>query len=146
MSQGVNSSLSVVKTVVGADPAAGAEVSVTVPTDKTWLLKSMTVLLVQGLTQTPQPFLVILDASSNIVYACYGSTSAQSASTTARYMWGVDLPAPGALIGSTPNILALAPLAQGLLLPAGYTIATTTFGIGANSNYGAPVLLVTEFG
>ena len=127
---------------VGTDPAANTEISETVPEGKAWELLGVRVALVQGLTQTPAPALTI-DDGTNVFYASPGSTTAQSASTTVTYHWGRGLVVSG-LVGTTPNIRAVAPLPEGLVLPAGYRIKTVTAGIGANSNYGAPVLYVVE--
>lgn len=138
------SSLSVVRAVAGTNPAANTEIAETVPTDKQWRLLAVSVQLVQGLTQTPQPILVV-DDGANVVYESFGASAAQSASTTVRYTWGVGLPL-SALIGSTPNIHATAPLPEDLVVNTGWRVRTSTLGIGANSDYGAPVLTVVEYG
>jgi hypothetical protein len=129
--------------VLGADPAAGAEFSVTVPAGEVWGLLGLSVLLVQGITQTPQPILLI-DDGTTIIYASYGASAAQAVSTTARYTWGTDLAQPGALVGATPNIFAVAPLPENLILPGGWRVRSSTVGIGANSDYGAPALNVVK--
>jgi hypothetical protein len=133
----------VYKRVPGADPAAGSEVTDAVPTGKAWWLLSVTVALVQGLTQTPQPALVIDDGATSI-FEAYGSSAAQAASTTVRYCWAPDVQLTG-LIGTTPNIRANSLLPQNLILPAGYRIRTATAGIGANTDYGIPSYYVIEF-
>lgn len=51
------STLSVIGRVAGSTPGAGLECSDTVPTGKYWMLLSYSVLLTQGLTQSPQPVL-----------------------------------------------------------------------------------------
>lgn len=131
-------------TVVGG--ATGLTITTTVPgvSPKFWWLLAVTVQLVQGLTQTPQPSLVIDDGTTNIL-TMPGSTAAQAASTTAQYTWAGDLQVTG-LIGTTPGIVAAAPLPQNLILPPGYRIKTVTSGIGANSDYGAPSYYVCEMG
>lgn len=143
--RGVTSSLSQLFQQNGSDPAAGAEFSVTVPAGKTWELLAVSVQLVQGLTQTPQPILVIDDGGADVVYEAFGASAAQAASTTARYNWAPGL-GLSALVGTTPNIHATAPLPSGLLLPEGFRISSATLGIGANTNYGAPGLLVVQYG
>jgi hypothetical protein len=135
----------ILKPVTGTNPAAGAEISETVPTGKWWLLKSLSVLLVQGITQTPQPILT-LDDGTNVFYEAFGASNAGAASTTARYTWAEGLQLT-AHIGATTNVHANGSLPPGgILLPAGYRIKTVTVGIGANSDYGAPQLLVVEYG
>jgi len=138
------STLFTYKRVASADPAAGSEVApVVVPANKSWELLAAWVTLVQGLTQTPQPFLVIDDGTSTIAEFA-GSSAAQSVSTTAKYTWGIDLPLLGQ-IGATPNIRSGGPLAR-LYLPTGFRVGTFTAGIGANTDYGVMGLFVIEYG
>lgn len=121
----------------GTDPAANTEISETVPAGETWRLRAVTVSLAQGATQTPQPSLII-DNGTTTVYQGLGASSAQNASVTCQYTW-----APGlTLTAGAANTVANAPLPDDLLLPAGWRIRTSTAGIGANSNYGAPTILV----
>jgi hypothetical protein len=58
----------IIKPVTGTDPAANAEISETVPAGKWWQLLAVSVVLVQGITQTPQPMLT-LDDGTNVFYA-----------------------------------------------------------------------------
>lgn len=127
------------KVVTGSDPAANTEFSQTVPTGKYWQLYAVTVSLAQGATQTPQPTLIIDDGTTTL-YQSFGGSSAQNASVTAQYTWapGLSLTAGGAATVIT------APLPADLELPAGYRIRSSTTGIGANSNYGAPAFFVVE--
>lgn len=137
------SNLVVYKRILGANPAAGAEISEVVPAGKFWIPLSVWVELVQGITQTPQPVLVI-DDGANQIFEALGSSAAQAASSTTKYTWSLDLPLSGQ-VGATPNTRSTAPLSP-LILPAGYRIRTVTLGLGANSDYGAPVLYVAELG
>lgn len=132
--------------VASADPAAAAEVAYTVPAGSTMRLLVVTVQLIQGLTQTPQPTLVI-DDGANVVYQAPGSSDAtgQPVSTTARYTWGVGLSLT-ARVGATPNIYAYAPLPDGLILPAGWRVRTVTAGSGANTDYSVASLLADDYG
>ena len=132
------------KVVTGADPAANAEIAVTVPTGKAWKLLAVSVALVQGATQTPQPILVIDDGTTTF-FEGFGSSAAQSVSTTCRYSWAAGLPLSGQ-VGSGSGVHATAPLPEDLVLPAGSRIQTSTLGKGANSDYGAPALYVIEYG
>jgi hypothetical protein len=47
-------------------------------------------------------------------------------------------------VGATTNVHSNAPLPAGLVLLPGYTIGTSTIGIGANSDYAAPKLYVAR--
>lgn len=125
-------------------PGAGVEATITVPTGKAWQLFAVTVALVQGATQTPQPILVI-DDGANTIFEMYGASAAQAVSTTCQYSWAPDVPLT-AIIGATTNCHATGPLPIGLTVPGGYRIRTNTIGIGANSAYGAMGLFIVEFG
>lgn len=129
---------------IGAtNPAAGAEVPATdfvVPAGKIWIPLSFTVVLVQGITQTPSPGLV-WDDGTNVLGIAPGSTAAVSASTTTRMTWVRRLGlAPTAGAGLTSNIASLGDLE----LEAGYRLSTLTPGIGANTDYSAAVLRYYE--
>lgn len=132
------------KKSLGADPAANAEFTVTVPAGKFWEIMSISVALVQGATQTPQPIL-ILDDGTDIVYESFGSSAAQAVSTTCRYNWAPGLTL-SAQVGATTNVHSTAPLPLGIVLPAGGRIRSSTLGIGANSDYGQPTFYVIEYG
>lgn len=119
--------------VTGADAGAGAEAgTITVPAGERWLLLGASVELVQGATQTPWPRLLITDGST--VFAAVSGSTAQAASTTCRHSWFPG--APLAITGATTAVQAQGAIPPDLVLEAGATIATSTVGIGANSNYG----------
>jgi hypothetical protein len=138
------SSLGQLKRVAGTQPGAGVEVTQTVPAGKAWWVISVTVQLVQGITQTPLPFLIVDDGTTSIgEYP--GSTAAQAVSTTCTYSWSADVQVTGQ-IGATPTIRSTGPLPSILVLPSGYRIRTATQGIGANSAYGVPSFFICELG
>lgn len=140
---GVFAARATILRIAGTDPAANTELSETVPAGKSWHLLSVTVALVQGLTQTPRPILV-LDDGTTTVFESFGASAAQAVSTTCRYTWAPGLTLSG-VVGATTDVHANAPLPAGLVLPAGWRVRTSTTGLGANSNYGAPSLLVVEY-
>jgi hypothetical protein len=130
--------------VTGTDVAANTEWLETVPAGEWWELRSVSLALVQGATQTPQPKLVIDDGTVTL-YAMFGSTTAQAASTTQQYTWAPGLTLSGN-VGATTNVHSTGPLPAGLILAGGYRLSSgTTVGIGANSNYGAPVFHVVKY-
>lgn len=130
-----------VESVSAANPAANAEFSFTVPANEKWLLVGVSVQMVQGITQTPWPSLII-DDGTNILWEAYSGTAAQGASTTAQHTWAVGEVRSGA--GSTPNIFATGSLPMGVVLPAGYRVRSNTVGLGANSDYGIPRAMVVK--
>lgn len=79
-----------------------------------------------------------------VVYEGFGASAAQAVSTTCRYNFGVGL-SLSAMVGTTTNVHATAPLPNGLLVGPGYRIYTNTLGKGANTNHGAPLIWVEEY-
>jgi hypothetical protein len=128
--------------VTTTNRAANTEVTETVPAGEVWELVSVSISLVQGATQTPQPILTIDDGTS-VIWAGPGSTTAQAVNTTCRYTWAPGHTLTG-LIGATTNVNSFAPLPAGLVLVAGSRITTNTIGIGANSDYAAPQIMVRK--
>lgn len=138
------SNLAQVKRVAGTAPGAGLEFTQTVPAGKWWIPLSVYVQLVQGATQTPQPILFIDDGTTTVLESI-GSTNAQAVNTTCAYNW-----APGMILtgttGTGTGVHSNAPIPDGMLLPGGWRLRTTTVGIGANSVYGVPSFYVAELG
>lgn len=130
-----------ITSATGSNPAANAEISQTVPAGKYWQLLAVTVTLAQGITQTPQPVLLI-DDGTNVLFQSFGASSAQNSSVTTVYTWapGLTLTAGGAAT------VATAPLPSGLVLGPGYKVRTSTLGIGANTDYAAPQLFYVQYG
>jgi hypothetical protein len=127
------------KTYTGTDVAANTEFSETVPVDKMWLLLGVSVSLAQGITQTPQPTLIV-DDGTNVAFQGFGASSAQDASVTTQYTW-----APGnSLTAGAAATVATAPLPE-ILMGPGFRVRSSTLGIGANSNYGKPTIIVLEY-
>jgi len=133
----------VLKVVTGTNPAANNEVSETVPAGKYWQLISFAVTCVQGATQTPNPSFII-DDGTNVQYLAPGFTTAQSISTTVRYMWGANYKEFD-LTGTSPNRYGSKTLPGVMLLSPGWRVRTSTSGIGANTDYGAPSVIVMEY-
>ena len=127
----------------GTNPAANTEFSETVPTGRAWRVYAVSVSLVQGATQTPQPILII-DDGTDVVFESFGSSAAQAVSTTCRYTWAPNLTLSGQ-VGATTNVHSTAPLPAGMVMLAGWKIRTSTLGIGANTDYAAPSLYVAEY-
>lgn len=144
LAQGRFDTANVLAQINGTDPAANAEVSQTVPAGKYWELIAVSVVLVQGITNTPQPLLVI-DDGADVVYEMFGSSAAQAVSTTCRYNWAPGCELSGQ-IGAGVNVHSTAPLPAGLILPPGWRVRTSTVGIAATSDYGVPSFYVAQYG
>ena len=130
----------VVKVIAVAGAVPGNELTQTVTAGKVWKLLSFSVNLIQGITQTPWPALVVDDGANKLFQAPCG-TSAQSASVTAQLTWAIGT-APVGGGASTANV---GTLGDELYCPAGYRIRTITAGIGANTDYDPAKLLVIEY-
>jgi hypothetical protein len=126
----------------GADPGAGAEFIITVPTGKIWTLALVTVVNVQAGSGSSHPFLVV-DDGTDPFGEFPGSSAAQGVSTTCRYSWY-----PGAVtsgqIGVTTGVHSVGALPDVLVLPGGYRIRSVTMGLSASTDYGVPLLWVIE--
>lgn len=130
--------------VTGADSAAGAEPgSITVPSGERWVLKAVSVTMVQGLTQTPWPRLKIVDADSNILFQAQAGTAAGAVSTTEQVTWASGLVTTGPL-GATTAVSRTGGLPEDLVLEAGAVISVVTVGIGGNTDYGKLVASVIK--
>lgn len=128
------------KSVQSSDPAANTECSVTVPTGKFYKIVSASLPLVQGVTQTPLPALVIKDSAGVVMGQFNGASAAQSVSTTSQYNWF-----PKAVLTAGAALATnQAPIPDDLLVAGGWTISTSTAGKGAATDLGALSLWVIE--
>src|SRR3990167_2675136 len=121
-----------IRSIAGTNPAAGAEVSETVPGNAIWSLMSLQVTIVGGAADFFPAFQI--DDGTTSVWEGPVITVAATATEI------MCLAEHGALVdGSTSNF----PLPRDLYLPEGYRIRTRN--ISADDNYGAPRLLVEEW-
>jgi hypothetical protein len=120
---------------VGADPAAGAEVSVIVPAGEVWELDAVRVQFVtSAAVATRRVGLVISDAAGNILAEIFTGFG-QAASLTTDYSYvHTGYETTGTRFG---NIQQGVPE---MLLGAGYRITTVTDAIDVGDNYGAPIV------
>jgi hypothetical protein len=127
------------RSITGTDPAAGAEVSETVPTGARWRLLAFNVVLVtSAVAGNREVVLTLDDGVTNISEVAAGV--AQPASVTRRYSFsrGVARFAPAA------STVIAAP-APDILLFGGSRIRTVTTALDVGDNFGAPQLSVEEF-
>ena len=129
----------VLRSVTGADPAAGAEISMTVPSGARWLLRALSAVFVTDATAGNRQPRLVIDDGTNILFQS-ADPSLQAASVTNRYSAGASLAAQTAAVNT--HLLALP---SELGLSAGWRIGTNTSGIVAGDNWGAPQLLVEEW-
>jgi hypothetical protein len=129
---------------LGTNPAAGVEISETVPAGASWGLLAATFTNVQAGVGTPQPMLII-DDGTDVLFETLAASAAQAISTTCRYNFAPGL-AISAIIGATTNCHAFAPLPAGLVLDEGWRIRTSTIGMSANSDFSAIALTIVNYG
>jgi hypothetical protein len=127
------------RSITGTDPAAGAEISETVPTGARWRPLAMQFTLVTGITGTAQEVALVVD-DGTAVYARVPVGTTQGASLTRRYAFFHSAPRNTLSQDVTFN----APLPH-VVLPAGHRLRTVTNDLGADDDYGAPQLLVEEW-
>lgn len=127
-----------IRSVAGTNPAAGVEVSETVPTGARWRILSLTCQLVNDATVgNRQVFLIIDDGTTTL--AIVGFLANQTANATDLYSWS-NWGASNALSALGINF----PL-PAFPLMAGWRIRTSTGTFQAGDNWGAPALMVEEW-
>lgn len=125
-----------IRSITGADPAAGAAMIVTVPAGVLWRFISMNVTLVTSGAGDPRNVHFFFDDGTNI-YLRVTNDQGQAISLTQIYNV-----ANGVHMGfANPNIQSL-PSPSDLFLPAGHRIREGTFNFDSGDNWGAPQLLV----
>lgn len=128
----------VIRSVTGTDPAAGAEISETVPANSRWHVVGAAFSLVTDGTAGNRVVNLTFDDGTT-VYSRASSGTVHALSTTAFYGAGI--------VGTNSSSSALAfviPLPD-LMMTGGHRLRTDTQLRSAGDNYTAPQLLVEEF-
>lgn len=126
------------RAIAGADPAAGAEISVTVPAGAHWQLAALRFALVASAAVANRRVHVVIDDGATTIIETV-SQDVQTAGLTRNYnvdAWGFAPP--------TQDLEIFVPLPLPIELDAGYRIRTVTTALDVADNYGAPELLVEE--
>ena len=129
----------VIRSITGTDPAAGAEISETVPTGARWRLRALRVALTTDATVANRLTTLDIDDGTTQIMRIEGP-AVIAASTTRGLNYGIGFPSRAQLNGNE-----LVPLPSDVVLGAGFRIRTTTLNLQAGDNYAAPQLLVEEF-
>ena len=128
-----------IRSITGTDPAAGVEISETVPTGARWRFISMKVTLVTDATVDDRvPTLNLTDGTNELTR--FPAPTAHTASITKIYTFSS--------IGDVTSVISegiVASTGIDIILSAGFMIKTFTRGLKAGDNYGAPQLLVEEW-
>lgn len=124
------------RSITGTNPAAGAEISETVPANTIWLLRSVRFTLVTEATAgIRQVHLTLDDGTSTLLNL--PTTGTQIESLTRNY----NAHGLGGLIVPTGNEIDIG-LPFNVMLTSGYILATETTLIKSLDNFGAPQLAV----
>lgn len=129
------------KTSLSANPVAGAELTATVPTGKTWQFVGLRITLVTSAVVANRVPSLVFDDGTNLIARNIAGTT-HPASITAEYYFGdYNLFTSGALGASG---IAFVSTANGFVLPAGYRIRTITTALDVADDYGIATIFVKE--
>lgn len=129
----------VLRSITGTDPAAGVEISETVPTGARWNLVSMVATLTTDATAANRISKLIIDDGVTPVFVATPN-EVTTASQAQRHQT-----TQGVSNISITAVEAAWPIPVPLVLPAGYRIRTETAALQAGDNWGAPQLYVEEW-
>lgn len=129
----------VIRSITGTDPAAGAEISETVPTNARWQLLAIRFTLVTDATvANRRPNLQIDDGTTELARSTLQNDATAGATFHYSYQIGVQ-----ALAGAGNYFSAH--IVSRTYLSGGFRIRTATTNLQAGDNFGAPQLLVEEW-
>lgn len=126
--------------LTGTDPAAGAEISETVPAGVRWKLKGVRFTMVTSATVANRFVNFIVDNGTTNIFDVFYPTAHTASLTAVYYAFPLGVTQTG-LLGPASNRIYYNIPADMELLP-GYRIRTTTTGLDAGDNFGAPTLYV----
>lgn len=137
--EGAQKSHGLIRLVTGTDPAAGSEISETVPTGARWRVIAIRATLVADATVASRQVQFIFDDGTTDFFH-FTSGTGQTASQTVKY--------DGAKLSnaqSTGQLEVSMSIPPDLILTGGMRFKTTTANLQAGDNWGAPVILVEEY-
>lgn len=129
----------VLRSITGTDPAAGAEISETVPTNARWQIHAIRFSLVASAAVANREVALVYDDGAN-VFARIPSRVTQTAAQTIAYSSFRDA-ALEAVAQDTERWIRL----PWLSLQGGHRFRTITTALDVGDNYGAPQYLVEEW-
>jgi len=127
--------------VTQANPAAGADFTVTVPAGKFWRVLSVSAQLVTDATVAARGPKLALDDGTTIFYECVNSGTGQAASSTCQYSFapGCSMETASPASGVFKNF----PIPECILM-AGYRLRMITGAIQVGDQWSAIRVLVDE--
>ena len=127
------------RVIAGTNPAAGVEISETVPTGARWRLRAISFNFVTSAVAANREVSIVLDDGTTVLFTS-PSGFTHTASLTRRYS-GTIIGAQTAPAQGTDRQILL----PDLMLPAGGRIRTVTTAIDAGDDYSAPQYTVDEY-
>lgn len=129
----------VLRIIAGTNPAAGAEISETVPAGARWRFLSMTALLTVDATVASRVPVLVFDDGANI-FAGVGANFNQTAGTAFTYHWSA-----GGQTNAQTSVSVSVSTPPNLVLPPGARIRTVTGALQPADDWGAPEYAVEEW-
>jgi len=131
-----------IRTITGTNPAAGAAISETVPTNAAWKFKSLRVsLATDGNVANREAFLYYDDGSVTIYRSAHGPAHVANSTYYYHFIAGYPIEETGFDAGGQNRL----PMPGDLLLSGGYRIQSGISSGQATDDWGAPVLQVEEW-
>lgn len=128
------------RSIAGATPGAGAEISETVPTGARWELLTFQATLVTSAAAANRVPQLTIDDGTTVIFRV-GAALNQAASLTQRRSWFQGAPAP--YLDNASNVPM--PLPSNVRLGAAFRIKTVTAAIDVADQYSAVQYLVREW-
>lgn len=136
---GITSGRGTLLTIVGTDPAAGVEITETVPAGQRWRIAAFRIELVTDATVPGRVLAIFVDDGTNNFFKTT-ATGVQAASVTRSYSCGASVPNLSLLFGGEQVAWP-----SQLVLSAGDRIRTVTINLAAGDDFTAPILLVEQW-
>lgn len=128
-----------IRSITGTDPAAGVEISESVPTGALWQLLGLSFTFIADATVASRETHTVIDDGTTILYQS-GPSALVAASGASRFsLSGLQA------FSSSSSLRALPFNSPNFKLLAGYRIRTSTVNLQAGDNYATPQLLVEEW-
>lgn len=128
-----------IRSITGTTPAAGADISETVPAGAVWQLNSIRIILVNSVAVANRNMVLTIDDGTNVLIEIVDELVA-TANGSFFYDYACGMPA-ASLLGTR----AYFPLPIPFTLSSGYRIRTVTNGIQAGDQFSAPQYQVEEW-
>lgn len=128
-----------IRVITGTDPAAGVEITETVPTNARWrFIGALLTLVTDATAANRQPFFIVSDGSSAWFSFSWGTVVTASLTAFLNAATGVVNTAPSAIVQ-----MLTVPI--DLYMLAGHDFQTSTFSLQAGDNWAAPIYSVEEW-